>query len=78
MDERKKEKPGIKDMEKDSWIVKVSPEMTAPSLKDNRGDVDRLLEGLRKALDGGDVSIDFRLAKRIPSTLREYGYAVQD
>ncbi len=77
MEERKKEKPGIKDLEKDRWIVKVSPEMKAPSLKDNRGDVDRLLGGLRKALDGGELSVDFRLAKRIPATLREYGYAVQ-
>ena len=77
MEERKEEKSGLKDMEKDRWIVKVSPEMTAPSLKDNRGDVDRLLGGLRKALDGGDVSVDFRLAKKIPATLREYGYEIQ-
>jgi len=77
MEEREREKTGIRDMEKDRWIVKVSPEMAAPSLKDNRGDVDRLLGGLRKALDGGEVSIDFGLAKRIPSTLREYGYELQ-
>ncbi|MGD9034492.1 MAG: hypothetical protein PVH02_17610, partial [Desulfobacteraceae bacterium] len=64
-------------MKKDSWIVKVSPEMATPSLKDNRGDVDRLLEGLRKALDGDDVVVDFKIAKRIPSILREHGYEVQ-
>ncbi|MGD8228192.1 MAG: ASKHA domain-containing protein [Desulfobacteraceae bacterium] len=77
MGKRKNEQTGIKDMEKDRWIVKVSPRLTAPSLKDNRGDVDRLLGGLGKALDGGDVSVDFRLNKRIPSALREYGYEVQ-
>ncbi len=77
MDEQDEKKPGIKDMEKDRWIVKVSPEMATPSLKDNRGDVDRLLGGLRRALDGEKVTIDFRLAKRIPSVLREYGYKVQ-
>ena len=77
MEERKKDKPGIQDVEKDRWIVKVSPEMKAPSLKDNRGDLDRLLVGLRRALDGDELSIDFRLAKRIPATLRECGYAVQ-
>lgn len=37
MEEQEKKKLGIKDMEKDSWFVKVSPEMTTPSLKDNRG-----------------------------------------
>jgi uncharacterized 2Fe-2S/4Fe-4S cluster protein (DUF4445 family) len=77
MGDREREKAGINDMEKDGWIIKVSLELTAPSLKDNRADVDRLVGGLRKALDGGDVSIDFRLIKRIPSTLREYGYEVQ-
>ncbi|NIR16935.1 MAG: ATP-binding protein, partial [Desulfobacterales bacterium] len=46
-------------------------------LKDNRGDVDRLVGGLRKVLDGGEVSIDFRLAKRIPARLKEYGYETQ-
>ncbi len=77
MEEQEKKKLGIEDMEKDRWIVKVSPKMATPSLKDNRGDVDRLLEGLRKALDGDEVTIDFRLAKRIPSYLRKYGYKVQ-
>lgn len=77
MGKEKERHSGLKDMEKDRWIVKISPEMRAPSLKDNRGDVDRLLGGLRKALDGGDVSIDFRLNKRIPSTLRACGYEVQ-
>jgi uncharacterized 2Fe-2S/4Fe-4S cluster protein (DUF4445 family) len=77
MGKQKEDQSGLKEMKKDRWIVKVSPGLTAPSLKDNRGDVDRLLGGLRKALDGGDVSIDFGLYKRIPSTLREYGYEVQ-
>ena len=65
------------DREKDRWIVKVSPKISAPSLKDNRGDVDRLQEGLRKALGGEEVTIDFRFAKKIPSFLRKYGYKVQ-
>jgi uncharacterized 2Fe-2S/4Fe-4S cluster protein (DUF4445 family) len=77
MDELEKKRSVIKDMAKDRWIVKVSPEMATPSLKDNRGDVDRLLEGLRKALDGDEVAIDFMMAKRIPTTLREHGYEVQ-
>lgn len=37
MEEQEKKKLGIKDREKDRWIVKVSPNMTPPSLKDNRG-----------------------------------------
>ncbi|MGD9034217.1 MAG: ASKHA domain-containing protein [Desulfobacteraceae bacterium] len=77
MHRREKERSGKEDMKKDSWIVKVSPELATPSLKDNRGDVDRLLEGLRKALDGDDVVVDFKVAKRIPSILREHGYEVQ-
>ncbi len=77
MDEPEKKRSVVKDMEKDRWIVKVSPEMATPSLKDNRGDVDRLLEGLRKVLDGDEVAVDFMMAKRIPTTLREHGYEVQ-
>ena len=37
MEEQEKKKLGIEDMKKDRWIVKVSPEMATPSLKDNRG-----------------------------------------
>ena len=77
MGEQEKRRPGQVDREKDRWIIKASAQLATPSLKDNRGDVDRLLEGLRKALDGDDVTLDFRLAQRIPSYLREYGYGVQ-
>jgi uncharacterized 2Fe-2S/4Fe-4S cluster protein (DUF4445 family) len=77
MGKQKKDQSGMEDMKRDRWIVKVRPGLTAPSLKDNRGDVDRLLGGLRKALDGGHVSIDSRFYRMIPSTLRECGYEVQ-
>jgi len=77
MDQGGKKRSVINGTEKDPWIVKVSPQMATPSLQDNRGDVDRLLDGLRKALAGDEVAIDFKMAKRIPSTLREHGYEVQ-
>ncbi|UCF57300.1 MAG: DUF4445 domain-containing protein, partial [Deltaproteobacteria bacterium] len=78
MNESAKKEPSIKgENQNDGWIRKISPQMTTPSLKDNTADVDRLTKGIKKALDGQEVAIDFSLAKKIPSLLREYGYEVQ-
>lgn len=59
------------------WIKTIIPEISAPNLKDNTADVDRLLRGLKKQVDGEEVVIDFSHVKRIPLSLREYGYEVQ-
>jgi len=78
MNELAKKEPSMKgETQNDGWIRKISPQMTTPSLKDNTADVDRLTKGIKKALDGQEVAIDFSLAKKIPSLLRKYGYEVQ-
>jgi uncharacterized 2Fe-2S/4Fe-4S cluster protein (DUF4445 family) len=56
------------------WIKKIGLEITAPSLKDNTGDVDRLIKGIRKGLETEDIRIDFSMIRRLPSLLREYNY----
>jgi uncharacterized 2Fe-2S/4Fe-4S cluster protein (DUF4445 family) len=78
MNELEKKEPSMKgETQNDGWIRKISPQMTTPSLKDNTADVDRLTKGIKKALDGQEVAVDFSLAKKIPSLLRGYGYEVQ-
>ncbi len=55
----------------DGWIKIISPVIRAPSLKDNRGDVDRLAKGVGKALQSERVCVGFSLINRLPSLLRE-------
>ncbi len=59
------------------WIRMVRPEMDAPSLEDNRADVDRLLHGLRQSLESQAVSVDFPVVKEMPGILRKEGYDVR-
>ena len=61
----------------DEWIKVVETRLTRPSLKDNTGDVDRLLKGIEKGLQREKVRSDFSLVKRIPNLLREYGYNIR-
>ena len=49
--------------------------LTAPSLKDNSADVDRLIKGIKKEIQTEEVKVDLSLARRIPAMLREFGYA---
>ena len=60
----------------DRWIKMVRPTMSPPSLKDNTGDVDRLIKSLQKALQAEHVSVNLTLAKKIPTSLRESNYDV--
>ena len=60
----------------DSWIRIIHPKIQPPTLSDNTADVDRLLKGIKKALQTEEVTIDFSLVKRVPYILREYGYDV--
>jgi hypothetical protein len=66
-----------KESQEGGWIRRIPLQVTPPSLKDNTADVDRLVKAIKKALDVQDVAIDFVLAKKIPSLLREHQYAVQ-
>ncbi|MDY7034922.1 MAG: ASKHA domain-containing protein, partial [Thermodesulfobacteriota bacterium] len=68
----------MKTAEEDArWIRAISPEIFPPSLKDNTADVDRLIKGIKKALQIDNIHMDFSLVKRIPSSLREWGYNVR-
>jgi uncharacterized 2Fe-2S/4Fe-4S cluster protein (DUF4445 family) len=61
----------------DGWIRCVEPDIAPPSLKDNRGDAERLTKGISAALRAENVSIDLSLLKRVPSILREHEYKVR-
>ncbi len=61
---------------KDGWIRACRPEIRQPSLKDNTADVDRLLAGVRRLLDGAEVRADLQLIRRIPAVLRAHAYRV--
>ena len=63
--------------ENDSWIRIIHPAIKPPTLKDNTADVDRLLKGIKKALQTEEVTMDFSLVKQIPHILREYAYDVR-
>jgi uncharacterized 2Fe-2S/4Fe-4S cluster protein (DUF4445 family) len=71
----------LKKMEKtaksEPWIQVVESRLTRPSLKDNTADVDRLLKGMEKALQGHKVAIGFSLLKKIPTLLREYDFTIR-
>ncbi len=56
------------------WIRVIAPEMTAPSLKDNTGDVDRLLKAIQRELSDQVIIPDLSLIKRAPAVLRESQY----
>jgi uncharacterized 2Fe-2S/4Fe-4S cluster protein (DUF4445 family) len=60
-----------------SWIKTVLPEISAPSLKDNTADVDRLIKGIKKALKTEKVVVDFSLVKVIPRILNQFDYKVK-
>ncbi|MCG6881082.1 MAG: ASKHA domain-containing protein [Deltaproteobacteria bacterium] len=55
----------------------MSPKLTAPSLGNNTADVDRLVKGLKHALAGTDVRVNFSLVKRLSRDLRRYDYGVE-
>ena len=67
----------IKADDNDSWIRVIHPTIQPPTLKDNTADVDRLLKGIKKALQTEEVTMDFSLVKRVPYILRKYEYDVR-
>ena len=67
----------MKEKEKNCpWIRKVSPGLTPPSLRDNTADVDRLIKGIKKELNGEDVHVDFSLTGKVSASLKQWGYDV--
>jgi uncharacterized 2Fe-2S/4Fe-4S cluster protein (DUF4445 family) len=61
----------------DRWIRRLRIDLDPPSLRDNRADADRLLQGLRKRLQADLVSPGLSLLRNIPRFLREGGYGVE-
>lgn len=51
-------------------------EMDAPTIKDNRSDLSRLLMAMKKLYGLESISIDFRLLKRLPFVLRGAAWKV--
>jgi uncharacterized 2Fe-2S/4Fe-4S cluster protein (DUF4445 family) len=63
--------------EKERWIKSFPVIMAPPDLKDNTGDVDRLIKGIEKALGGGELRMDLSLSRKIPALLRKHHYHVE-
>jgi hypothetical protein len=62
--------------DKEGWIRAVSMKMTPPGLKNNTGDVDRLIKEMEKAFPGPEIVPELSLIRRAPAFLREHGYEV--
>ena len=62
--------------DKDGWIRAVSVKMTPPALKNNTGDVDRLIKAIEKAFPGPIIVPELSLIKQAPALLRKHGYEV--
>ena len=62
---------------RDPWIRVVRTELKPPSLRDNTGDVDRVIKGLHKRIPGVIIIPEFSLIKRSPAILRDRGYDVE-
>ncbi len=60
----------------DPWITRVQPDMMPPSLKDNTADAERLIKGLKTALQEEDVVIDVSLLNRLSAVLRDNHFRV--
>ena len=62
--------------EDDGWIRSVSVKTDAPGLKNNAGDLDRLIKGIEKAFPGPMIIPELALIKQAPAFLRKHGYEV--
>lgn len=60
----------------DKPIRIIDPEIKPPSIKDNTGDVDRLVKAAKKAVGQKDVDLDFSLIKEMPYKLRDNNYKI--
>ena len=67
----------ISDVRKQNpWIKKAYLELQPPRLGDNKGHVDRLVQGLRSGLALETIHVPYRLWNRISETLRSTNYRV--
>jgi len=57
------------------WIKEITP--PPPSLQDNTGDVDRIIDFLKHKLDVDTVDIDMGLLKTLPTILRKSKYSIR-
>jgi uncharacterized 2Fe-2S/4Fe-4S cluster protein (DUF4445 family) len=57
------------------WVQTLS--LSAPSLKDNTADTDRLLRALKLRLNTDAIYIDLDLVRRLPELLRQYQYRIR-
>jgi len=56
------------------WVRTVS--LTAPSLRDNTADAERLIQAIRPFLHTSSIDIDLDLLKILPKVLRESRFRV--
>jgi uncharacterized 2Fe-2S/4Fe-4S cluster protein (DUF4445 family) len=61
----------VKEWEADPAVFKKYVELPVPSIEDNISDLGRLTRELKKRYDIDDISVDFRVLKKLSSTLRD-------
>lgn len=59
------------------WLTVVSPDISPPSLRDNRADVDRILKSIKKEVQTENVQVELSLVKRIPGVLRDCDFQIE-
>lgn len=57
------------------WVEQVK--LTSPSLQDNSGDADRLIQALKRRLDSQAVRIELPLLRQLPELLRESDWSLR-
>ena len=62
------------DLKKDSWVISL--DLPRPSLSNNIGDADRIIQALKNKIKTSYVDIDYDLLKEIPQLIRSYDYNI--
>jgi uncharacterized 2Fe-2S/4Fe-4S cluster protein (DUF4445 family) len=62
--------------DKEGWIRSIFVKTATPGLKNNTGDVDRLVKEIEKAFPGPSIVPELSLIKLAPAFLRKHGFEV--
>ena len=66
----------VKGVEVEPVVSKIYIELPEPSMQDNISDADRLLREIRRRYRIDDISVDFKIIKRLAKALRDAGWRI--